>query len=392
VDGRAAAGMKPIRVGVVCDFREEGWHSMDLIADMLLEMLPLVSPGTIEATRLQPAMPRRFGRLPLIGGSSRAHLADRITGRFRDYPRWLKSRSGDFDIFHIVDHSYGHLVNILPAERTVVTCNDVDAILPILPPHKKGFDITRSLARRILDGLGQAERIACISHATERRLLESGRVIPERVKVVYLGVHPTCSPRPDARWDAQAERRLGPKRVELLHVGSTIPRKRIDALLRILRGVLDGRPDVRLLRVGEPFTAEQESLARALGVTDAIVHLPFLERAELAAVYRRAALVLLPSEREGFGLPLAEAMACGTPVVASAIPSLLEVGGPAVTYCAPEDLDAWVTAVRLFLHQREEEPAAWEIRRQQSLQSAARFDWRVYAADMTRMYQAVCAS
>ena len=43
--------MKPIRVGVICDFREEGWHSMDLIADMLLEMLPVVSPQTIAATR-----------------------------------------------------------------------------------------------------------------------------------------------------------------------------------------------------------------------------------------------------------------------------------------------------------------------------------------------------
>ena len=54
--------MKPIRVGVVCDFREEGWHSMDLIADMLLDTLPVVSPDSIAATRLLPAMPRRFAR------------------------------------------------------------------------------------------------------------------------------------------------------------------------------------------------------------------------------------------------------------------------------------------------------------------------------------------
>ena len=48
--------MMPIRVGVICDFREEGWHSMDLVADMLLDTLPAVSSGTIAATRLQPAM------------------------------------------------------------------------------------------------------------------------------------------------------------------------------------------------------------------------------------------------------------------------------------------------------------------------------------------------
>jgi glycosyltransferase involved in cell wall biosynthesis len=389
---RAAAGVTPIRVGVICDFREEGWHSMDLIADMLLEMLPVVSPQTIAATRLQPAMPRRFGRLPLVGDHARAQLADRITGRFRDYPRWLKLRANDFDVFHIVDHSYAHLVKVLPAHRTVVTCNDVDAILPVLPGHKKGFDFTRMLASRIIDGLGQAERVACISEATSTRLLGSGRIIPERVSVTYLGVHPMCSPHPDARWDVQADRRLGPRRVELLHVGSTMPRKRIETLLKILRGVLDRRSDVRLLRVGDPFTPEQEALAKALGVAHAIVQLPFLERPELAAVYRRAALVLLPSDREGFGLPLVEAMACGTPVVASAIPALTEVGGSTVTYCPPEDLTCWIETVLEFLRQREEEPASWESRRQLCVRSAARFDWRCYAAEMTRIYQSVYAS
>ena len=145
------APVRALRVAVICDLKEEGWHSMDLIADMLLDTLPVVSPDSIAATRLLPAMPRRFGRLPFIGNASRAKLADRITGRFRDYPRWLKSRVNDFDVFHIVDHSYAHLVNVLPPERTVVTCNDVDAFLPILPGQNQGFDVTRVLARRIID-------------------------------------------------------------------------------------------------------------------------------------------------------------------------------------------------------------------------------------------------
>lgn len=384
--------MKPLRVGVVCDFREEGWHSMDLIADMLLDMLPVVSGDTIVATRLMPAMRRRFGRLPLIGDAPRVRLADRIAGRFRDYPRWLKERAGDFDVFHIVDHSYAHLVNVLPPARTVVTCNDVDALLPILPGYKGGFAPTKVLARRIIDGLSRAQRIACISHATEEGLLESGRIVPERVSVVYLGVHPTCSRTPDPRWDAEIDRRLGPKRVELLHVGSTIPRKRIEMLLKIFREVLVVRPDIRLLRVGDPFTEAQVELARRLGVSDAIVQLPFLNRHELAAVYRRAALVLLPSEREGFGLPLVEAMACGTPVIASAVPSLLEVGGAAAAHCPLEDLRCWVSTTLEYLTQREDDPDGWEARRQQCLRSVGRFDWRQYAAEMTRIYQRVYAA
>ena len=68
--------------------------------------------------------------------------------------------------------------------------------------------------------------------------------------------------------------------------------------------------------------------------------LPFVDRRVLAAVYRRVALLLQTSDREGFGLPVAEAMTCGTPVVASDLPALREVGGPAATYCPVGDVDA----------------------------------------------------
>ena len=74
---------------------------------------------------------------------------------------------------------------------------------------------------------------------------------------------------------------------------------------------------------------------------DAIVVLPFVDRATLAARLPACALVLLPSEREGFGLPLVESLACGTPVVASDIPVLREVGGAAASYCPVADVDAW---------------------------------------------------
>ena len=80
---------------------------------------------------------------------------------------------------------------------------------------------------------------------------------------------------------------------------------------------------------------------RELGLTDAIVVLPMLDRATLAAVYRRSALLLMPSEREGFGLPVLEALACGTPVVASDIEALREVGGFAASYCPVEGIEDW---------------------------------------------------
>jgi glycosyltransferase involved in cell wall biosynthesis len=376
----------PLRVGVVCDLREEGWHSMDLVADMLLDTMPSVAGGRIAATRLRPSMIRRWTRLPIVGGGSRARLGDRLTGRLWDYPRWLRMRRNEFDVFHIVDHSYAHLVRELPAERTIVTCNDTDAFQAAREGNVSRLDPTRLLAAHVLDGISRASHVACISEATRQDLLSTGRVDPSRTSVVYLGAHPSCVPAPDEKADAEIDRQLGPRGFELLHVSSTIPRKRIDLLLEVFSAFRGIRPDARLVRVGGPLTREQQRLAERLNVFGALVQLPFLERPQLAAMYRRASVVMLPSDREGFGLPVVEAMACGTPVMASDIPALREVGGTAAIYCPPGDVSRWVETLEEF--QREQaEPAAREHRRAACIAAAAKFDWRRYAAQMAALYE-----
>src|SRR6202040_45950 len=111
-------------------------------------------------------------------------------------------------------------------------------------------------------------------------------------------------------------------------------------------------------------------LAETLGVAGAIVEFPFVERPLLAALYRRAAPPLPPSDRESFGLPLVESMACGTPVVASAIPALEEIGGDAATYCAPGAASQWVSSVGALLRQRNADPAGWEARKRRGIAAA----------------------
>jgi glycosyltransferase involved in cell wall biosynthesis len=377
--------MKPVRVGVVCDLREEGWHSMDLVADMLLDLLPSASDGEIAATRLRPPMIRRWTRLPVVGGGSRAQLGDRLTGRLWDYPRWLAPRRGDFDVFHIVDHSYAHLIRALPAERTIVTCNDTDAFEAARDGVASRLDPARLLAAHVLDGISRASHVACISEATRQDLIATGRVDRSRTSVVYLGAHPTCTPAPDMAADAEIERQLGPRAFDVLHVSSTIPRKRIDVLLEMFGRFRRMQPRARLVRVGGPLTRDQQRLAERLKVTDALVELPFLERPHLAALYRRASVLVLPSDREGFGLPVVEAMACGTPVIASDIPALREVGGTAALYCAPGDAGGWAETLAQ-LEREQGDPAARERRRSACLSSASRFDWRRYATQMTALY------
>lgn len=359
---------------------------MDLVADMLLETLPSVSAGDIAVTQLRPPMIRRWTRLPMVGGGSRARLGDRLTGRLWDYPRWLAPRRAEFDVFHIVDHSYAHLVRSLPAERTIVTCNDTDAFEAAREGAASRFDLSRLLAAHVLDGISRASHVACISEATRQELISTGRVNPARTSVVYLGAHPSCTPVADPKADAEIDRRLGPRRFEMLHVSSTIPRKRVDVLLEVFSRFRTRQPDATLVRVGGALTRAQQRLAGRLGVADALVQLPFLERPQLAALYRRASVVVLPSDREGFGLPVVEAMACGTPVIASDIPALREVGGSAAIYCPPGDVSRWVETLAAF--QREQsDPAIRERRRAACISAAAKFDWRRYAAQMAALYR-----
>jgi glycosyltransferase involved in cell wall biosynthesis len=377
--------MKPLRVGIVCDLQEEGWHSMDLVGDMLMEMLPAASGGAIDATRLRPPMVRRWTRLPVVGAGARAQLGDRLTGRLWDYPRWLRPRRDDFDIFHIVDHSYAHLVRELPAARTIVTCNDTDAFEAAGPRGPSSFDPSRLLAMHVLDGISRAAHVACISEATRLDLIATGRVDPARTSVAHLGAHPACTTEPDARADADIQRLLGSSAFDVLHVSSTIPRKRIDVLLDVFSRFRRLQPDARLVRVGGAFTRAQQQLAERLDVANAIVQLPFLDRAQLAAMYRRASVVVLPSDREGFGLSVIEAMACGTPVIASDIPALREVGGTAAIYASPGDVEQWVQALTQ-LHREDAISAARERRRASCLAVAATFSWRQYAARMAALY------
>jgi glycosyltransferase involved in cell wall biosynthesis len=387
----------------VCDLLEERWPSMDLVADMLLRSLAEMDTPGVAPTRVRPAMRRRFTREPgpaagLAAGAGgyerrlRLNL-DRGLNRFWDYPRLLRRRKGEFDVFHVVDHAYGQLVHGLPPERTVVTCHDLHTFQclldPVRAPRSAAF---RMMTGYVLRGLASAGRVVFDTAAVRDEAVGRGLVAPERASVAHLGVDPACSALPDPQADRAADALLGPVRAaepEILHVGGTFGRKRIDLLLRIFARVRAELPGVRLVRVGGAFTEEQARLAETLGVADAVAVLPFLDKPVLASVYRRASLLLLPSEEEGFGLPVIEAMTCGTPVIASDLPVLREVGGSAATFVGTGDVGAWSEAVVRQLAARSEDPAAEDARRAASAAQAAKFTWDEYARRMVDVYREV---
>ncbi len=377
------------RVGVVCDFLEDRWYSMDLVAEMLLDHLSVEHSDSCQPTLIRPPMKLRFSGLPTKGGGL-GRKADQAVNRFLEYPRLLRTMRRQFDLFHIVDHSYAHLALDLPPERTLVTCHDIDAFRCLTEPQSEPRSgIFRAMSRRILAGLQRAARVACVSAFTRDEILRFNLVPPERLSVIPVAVGPVFSPQPDPGADAEVDQLLGasePGTEYILHSGSTVPRKRIDVLLRVFAAVRAQAPRARLLRSGGGFTADQSAMIDKLSIRDSITVLPFLERRQLASVYRRASVLLQTSEREGFGLPVLEAMASGTPVIASDIPVLRETGGTAACYCAVEDITDWRDTVLSILSRTAGGPENMATR-SAAFAQAARFTWSAYSAANVLLYR-----
>ncbi len=380
--------MDRLKVAVVADYAEEGWTSMDLVAEMLATRLTSLHRDSIDARLIRPRFVRPLTQFESLRGSKSVFNAERALNRYLLYPLWLRRQRGKFTLFHIVDHSYSHLANHLPADRTIITCHDIDAFRALLTPSREARSlIPRAIASRLLRGFRGAAMVTCVSRATRDAIVENGLRSPLTTVVIANGVDAVMSPEPDLAADTAAEKfsvRRDANAPEIVHVGSTDPRKRIEMLLQIFAGIGRKFPKARLIRVGGGLLPEHWRVADALGIKDRIVIMPFLERKVLASVYRRAAVVLLPSHAEGFALPLVEAMACGRPVIASDLPVLREVGGEAASYCSAGDVSAWIQTVCGLLEARDD-----SSRVRARTEWASRFSWDTYSASTVEVYRAV---
>ena len=354
---------------------------MDHYAAMLVQHL--VHDRRLECVLVRPEFHRRLGRMPWPFGSKHGRALDHYLNRYLDYPR-AAARATGFNLFHIVDQAYAHVATRLPAKRTVVTCHDLDFADP--PRGTRQAWLVRMTGAMTLPGIRAAARVICDSDAIRSEILRRGLVEPQRLTVVPLGVEEDF--RPDGPGPSPASEallaRTGPGPM-ILHVGGMVPRKRIDVVLRAFALIRLEFPGATLVRVGGPLSPALTALAEQLGAARAIVGMPFLSRAELAAIYRRASVLLLCSETEGFGLPVLEAMASGVPVVARELPAVREVAGDAIRHVPGEDPEAFAASVVALLRDR----SLHASMRQRGLDRAAKFRWSHVAEMTARVYQDV---
>ena len=309
-------------------FPQEHWPSMDLCAERLAACWPggcrLVQPG--------------FRRVVSTRSRGVPWNVDRAWNRYVRYPSLARREASRAGFFHVVDHSYAHLVRALPEGRAGVYVHDLIPFEPFLNVRQSRPWWHGLIQGPVWHGLKRAAVVFCSTSAMRDRLVGLGVWPASRVVLAPLGV---CQ-----EFKAVGEREPGNY---LLHVGSCVARKRMVDLLEILALVRERVPDIRLIQAGGTFTPEQQRLVARLNLQHAVEQRRNLTRDDLARLYRGARAVLLPSDSEGFGLPVIEALACGAAVVASDLPTLREAGGGAARHVGVGDHAGWADEVMSVL-------------------------------------------
>jgi hypothetical protein len=164
---------------------------MDLAAEMLYRHIGMKHGSELRAKRVCPVFRHRVRRLPFMAEKRLAMNTDQLANRMWDYPHYLRRRLHEFDLFHVVDHSYAQLVHVLPPERTGVFCHDLNTFLCLLEPAREPRPLWfRAIARRILHGLKKA---AVVFHSTldiRRQIERFGLIDPQRLIQAPYGISP----------------------------------------------------------------------------------------------------------------------------------------------------------------------------------------------------------
>ena len=230
----------------------------------------------------------------------------------------------------------------------------------------------------------RASRVIAISEHTKKDIVQQFEIDPARIDVTPLGVSDGLSPlAPQERADFRDAHGLD--RPTLLYLGTLEPRKNIPNLLRAF-DLIAGETDAELVLGGAKgwLTEELNETLNAMRWRDRVRLTGFIPETDLRSWLSAVDIFVFPSRYEGFGLPPLEAMACGTPVVASTSSSLPAVLGDAALLADADDIEAIAASIRRLL----DDPALASDLRKRGLRRAARFTWQETARLTRESYRA----
>lgn len=290
------------------------------------------------------------------------------------------------DLFHAT-------FNIMPAGLTMPCVVTIHDIMRLTHPTWCRTGI-RGAVERVFYGHGlrrairHADAIAAISSFTADEIARYHSPAAARTSVTTSGV--SSQFRPTAP-DPITLTALGlkPDRPFVLTVGQDAPYKNHEGALRGFAAAFPGDSPINLVFVQRQGAGRARliALAGALGVSDRICFLSTVDETQLVALYGAARVLLHPSLGEGFGNPVAEAMACGCPVVTSTTSSMPEVAGGAAVLADPHDFTSIASGLLSVVHS----PARAAAMRRAGLARAAALDWRDFAVANLAIYRRLLA-
>jgi glycosyltransferase involved in cell wall biosynthesis len=368
-----------VRVGLVAylahagsDYRAAG---VSMYATRLLEHLPTAAPEYRYTAFVGRDAPEIQGMHLAVSPVNTVRPPIRIGWEQTGLP--LQAARARLDLLHC-------MVNVIPLLHTVpviVTVHDLSFLrFPETFPRAKAIYLrlaTRYSAR-------SARRVIAVSDSTRRDLIELAGVQPERISVVHLGVDDRYRRLPDDERAAFAAT-VFEGRPFMLYVGTLQPRKRVDLLIRAYARLRtrDAVPHALALIGARGWMFDELfQLVHDLGLENDVRFVDYVTPEQLPLWYNAADVFVYPSVYEGFGLPVLEAMACGTPVVTSASSSLIEVVGDAGVTVEPESDEALAQGVGKVLEDR----ALHAELQQRGLRRAAARSWETVARDTARVY------
>ena len=282
---------------------------------------------------------------------------------------------GNVDVFHATEH----LLPRLKQTRSVFTLHDL--IFQFDPDSHKALNIAflKTMMPRFLKA---ADAVIAVSECTKRDAINLYGLPSDKIHVIYEGVDAKFAPVADPDRLAQVRSAYHLPDRFVLHLGTIEPRKNLPLMFEV--AARTQYPIVIAGRLGwltEPILAK----VKELGVEDRVTFTGYIADADLPALISAAMALAMPSKYEGFGLPILEAMACGTPVIASNTSSLPEVGGEAALYAAPDDVRSWAEIIEQVM----EDAQLRSILREKGLRQAAKFRWDKMALETLEVYEQI---
>lgn len=353
-----------MKILLVGNYENNRQQSMDRFAKML--QLGLEADGHDVRLVRPPTILGRFHR-----GESGFPKWIGYLDRFILYPRRLRRQSRWADVVHICDQANAVYIPYLVGKPHVVTCHDILAIRAARGEFTGSFIgwSGRIYQRWILGNLRRAKQVACVSRQTAEEVRRVVCLTEDRLAVVPNAYNYPYRPMPAHEAETHLDMvGLDPGRAYFLHVGGNQWYKNRMGVLRLFSELVK-HPTYdahRLVMAGKPWTREIRQSVASLKLQGRVIERVEVSNETLRALYSGAEALLFPSLQEGFGWPIAEAQACGCPVVTSNRAPMTEVGGTAAIYIDPTDPSGAASKVTSALTERER----W---RSAGLENATRF-------------------